>query len=800
MLGLASITLANGEEDPLSSIRGKVTTADGLAAPYVTIQVSGTKKGAVTDEKGEFIIRRLNPGTYTLHISLVGFETIDKEVSTQAGQTAKVDFTLQLNDKQLQEIVISGHRNKLATASSDYVNKMPLRNLENPQAYTTVTKELMQEQVVLTVDDAMRNVPGLSRMWEATGRSGDGGSFYSLRGFITQSYLRNGVAGNVSNTIDVANLERVEVLKGPSATLFGNALTSYGGLINRVTKKPYDHFGGEVAYTGGSYGLNRLSADVNVPLDQEKKVLLRLNTAYSSEGSFQDNGFARSFVLAPSVSYKVDDKLSFLLDAEFYHGNNTGLRVFFFPWGLTVKDLGVDRADKLNIDYKRSYANDDLYQTSRNANFFGQMNYRFSDKWSSQTNFTVTNSYSDGPSPYFYLLAGNTSISRNDQFTDNSTDQVIEIQQNFNGDFQLGSLRNRFVGGLDFMYHNSDQIFGGGTFDTVDVTKPIPNYREFNRVNLDKLYQNGGNVFPYLSIYKANTYSAYVSDVLNLTDNLMVLAALRLDHYAYHGSYDPTTGQIGIFDPTTNATSGLPFTQTQLAPKFGIVYQPIKDNISLFANYQSGFTNKAPDPVTGTVFTPEKANQMEAGVKLDLFDGKLSSTLSYYDIKVKDIVRPGGAPNSYIQDGTQFSRGIEAEVIASPIRGMNIVAGFSYNDSKLEKVADKNVEGRRPNTANSPYVANLWISYRIPTGAVKGLGFGFGGNYASDNKIINDAALGVFTLPAYTLVNASLFYDQPKFRISAKVDNIGNEKYWIGYTTVNPQKLRSFAASVALKF
>jgi iron complex outermembrane receptor protein len=97
-------------------------------------------------------------------------------------------------------------------------------------------------------------------------------------------------------------------------------------------------------------------------------------------------------------------------------------------------------------------------------------------------------------------------------------------------------------------------------------------------------------------------------------------------------------------------------------------------------------------------------------------------------------------------------------------------------------------------------LANWWISYRLQCPALKGLGVGFGGNYASDNKIINAKDLGTFILPEYTVLNASVFYDQSKFRISVKMDNLTNQKYWVGYTTVNPQKLRNFGASIAFKF
>jgi iron complex outermembrane receptor protein len=800
--------LANDPEDGFGTIKGRVTTADGQPAASVTVVLKGTKKAALTEENGNFSIRHVKPGNYELEISQVGYETIVQPIQVDGNSITAVSIQLKISSKELREVVVTSSHNRFGVTSSDYVSKMPLKNMENPQVYTSISKTLLGEQLIFTVDDALRNAPGVQKMWDATGRSGDGGSYYNMRGFIVQSMLRNGIAGNVSGVTDAANLEKLEVIKGPSATLFGNVLTSYGGLVNRVTKKPYDHFGGEVNYSTGSFEFNRFGIDINTPLDTAKNVLLRVNAAYRYEGSFADNGWNKGFVLAPSLSYKVNDKLNFLIDAEFFSGQNTGLNVFFFPWGQTIASLGANRADQLNIDYKRSYASDDLYQTSRNMNFFGQMNYTLSNNWKSQTSFSVTNSYSDGPSPYFYLLstgavkgtteAGNGYISRNDQYTDNSKDQVIELQQNFTGNFSIGGFRNRFVGGLDFTQHFADQFFSGNTYDTVYALGDIPTYRNFNRTNMDKLYMDKGVSFVYPVNYVAKTYSAYISDVFNVTDNLMVLAALRLDHFDNDGPADNITGTF---------VNAKPYDQTFLSPKFGIVFQPLKDKVSLFANYQNSFTNKygVSNPGSGTNlkndFKPEQANQLEGGVKLDVFEGKLSASVSVYSIKVTDVIRPDPSNALYtIQDGTQTSKGVDAEIVASPIEGLSLVAGLGYNDSKYEKADDANVEGRRPGTAGSPWVANWWISYRLQCPALKGLGAGFGGNYASDNKIINSKSIGTFILPEYTVLNASVFYDQPKFRISVKLDNLTNQKYWIGYTTVNPQKLRNFGASVAFKF
>jgi len=771
-------------------IKGKILTSKNEPAENVSLRLKETVYGAVSDEHGKFQFRA-PAGNYTLVVSHVGLSNQEIAVTVTAGKTTVVpQITVNISVNELLEVSITGNKtNKFAKTHSDDVAKMPLNNLENPQVYSTISNELLTEQNVTTVDDAIKNAPGLQTMWEATGRSGDGGSYYNSRGFILQSQLRNGVAGNVSNSIDAANLESIEVIKGPSATLFGSTLTSYGGLINRITKTPYDTFGGEVSYTVGSYGLNRVAADINTPLDSAKKVLFRLNTAGTYKGSFTDHGFSRGLAVDPSLSYKVNDRLSFQFDAEIYTGTNTIPTIYFFPYGVNVSSLGATNANHLPVNYFNSYSAGDMAQSSVNDNFYGQMNYKISDHWTSQTNVSSTYSYSNGFGPYYYLLPGD-SVSRNDQSTKHSSESVLEAQENINGDFHIGKLRNRFVGGLDFLRVNSNQYFFGSTYDAVPDNSSTTNYSSFNKANMDALYASGAPLgFTFPEIFKTNTYSAYASDVLNITDKLLALAALRVDHYDNEGNYSPTT----------QATTGA-YKQTALAPKFGLVYQLVKDEVSFFANYQNGFTNENGTDYAGKTFKPEEANQLEGGVKLSLFDGKLSSTLSYYRIDVQNVVRPYAPnPNLSIQDGTQLSRGLEAEVIANPFTGFNVVGGFSYNYSIYTK-ADADVQGRRPGTASSPYTANLWLSYRLPQQFIKGLGFGFGGNYASNNQVLNSASQGVFTLPEYTILNATTFYDVARYRISFGVNNLTNREYWTGYSTVNPQMPRQFIGSVAFKF
>ncbi|QNE41470.1 TonB-dependent receptor [Hymenobacter sp. NBH84] len=792
-------------------LTGRVTNAAGAPLSGASVGVQGTNVGTDTDSNGDYTLTLSQGGTYVVGVRLLGYLNQEHRVTVKAGEKQTRNFILVPGDRQLEEVTVQGDRtNKFSRKSSEYVGKMPLSNLENPQVYATVGKELLTEQLVFSVDDATRNAPGLQKMWEPTGRSGDGGSFYASRGFVVSSQLRNGVAGGVTSTIDAANLEKLEVIKGPSATLYGSALTSYGGLLNRVTKKPYETFGGEVALSAGSYGFHRASVDVNTPLNSTKTLAFRLNGAYTYEDSWQNRGyagFAKDIAIAPSLQFQPTDRLTINLDAEVYRSTNVGKQLIYIPFDDKVENFGFSRADQAPLDYRQSYQGPGLTQDSRSTNLFAQVRYRISPSFTSTTYLSSSRSYSQGRGPYFYMISditlaardsitlttpGVSTLLRNDQSTRDSRRQTYQVQQLFNGDFQLAGLRNRVVLGLDFLRLDSNIEFFGGQIDAVPINALDYDYRTFNKSAVDAAY--AANTPPsYPVTTKINTYSAFASDVLNVTNKLSVLAAIRVDRYDNEGGL--------LYFPVNS------YKQTAVSPKFGVVYQPVKDRVALFANYQNSFNNQNSSFLDAqgqlSVTKPERANQAEAGVKLDAAGGLISATVSYYDIRVQNVLRIVGMNEAGLaisaQDGTQWSRGAELNLTANPVQGLNIVGGFAYNYSKAVDT-DPNFNGRRPETASSPYLANGWVSYRQPTGALRGLGLGFGGNYASDNKIINKASQGVFTLPSYTVLNASAFYDLPHYRFAVKMDNLTNEHYWIGYTTINAQKLRSIIGSIAYKF
>lgn len=795
VLGILSLgqCFAQNERAKLS---GNIKTSDGKPAAYVSVQLIEINRGTLTDANGTYSIERIKPGKYTLKLSLIGLETQEQKVDLKAGQHAKLNFTLKESAEQLDEVIVSGGVNKFAQKETDYIARMPLKNLENPQVYNSIGKELLKEQMIVSFDDALKNAPGVNRLWSATGRGGDGAGYFSMRGFAVQPTMVNGVAGQTNGGIDPANIERIESIKGPSGTLFGSSLISFGGLLNIVTKKPYETFGGEVSYSIGGYDLSRLSLDVNTPLDKENKLLMRVNGSHQYQGSFQDAGFRKSTFVAPSFSYKVNDKLNVNITAEYMTQTGTNPLMIFLN---RSRKLIATNPSELQFDYNRSYTSNDITITNNTLNIFGQANYKISDKWTSQTNIAKSVRESDGYYSYImYLQATNDTLVSRYIADLTSTVTTTNLQQNFIGDFNIGKIRNRFLFGFDYLQqvalnNNTAYIL----FDQVNTSRSNdPRYPLLTRQALDA--KIAANTAPTKTKAVSNTYGIYASDVFNLTEQLMVMASLRYDHFE----------TVGTTNFATGVTSGN-YNQDAFSPKLGVVYQVIKDKVSVFGNYMNGFRNVAPvtqplADISGT-FKPQQANQFEGGIKVDLWQNRINFTASYYDITVNNmtradvVVRDGKTYNITVQDGTQISKGIEFDLIANPIAGLNLIFGYSHNDSKQTKVAES-LLNRRPVSAGPADLANFWASYTLLQGKAKGLGFGLGGNYASENLITNNSVTGVFTLPSYTVLNASVFYSISKMRLGLKLDNLTNKQYFSGWTTIEPQMPRRLMANVSFSF
>ncbi len=759
---LLSFSLLNAQT---GIIKGTVTTSDGKPADLVNITVEKTDRGTIVNQKGHYTLDKIPTGTYILTASFMGLVTQTATVTVHPGKATTVDFVLVEDEKFLQSVIVAGQANKRASAT---VSKMPLKNLENPQVYNTVGSALMKEQMLTNYHESLNNIPGAVT---TTVSGGNGGAYVQMRGFYSTAGFRDGLPVVQFAGSDPVNIEKIEAIKGPVGAMFGS-VPSYGGLINRVTKRPYDCLGGNIEYYYGSNDLNRIVMDVNTPINTSKTLLFRLNAAFHSENSFQDYGYKKDVTVSPSVLFNVTDKLTVTLNSEFYNSKWIGTYyTYSFPTAMTnIKDFPVG--------YKQSIVGDGLESNSSTINHVAKAQYVISPHWKSVTSFTTMQNKWQ---PLY--LYGLTWINDSDEYSrivtksERTTFNTFDVQQNFIGDFKLGSLRNRVLVGIDYYRYKAN--FGDYStiyYDTIKLpavsVAPMSKPRLQNMMR-DAAYEQSSSGRRILAFY--------ASDVINLTDNLVAMVSIRADRY--HNDVDINNG----VEDRTNV-----YNQTAWSPKFGIVYQPIKEQLSIFASYSNGFVNLGsvfqPDG-SSSIFKPEQANQIEGGVKAEMFNHKLSGSLSYFNIRVNDKIRRDDATGFQIQDGSQRNEGVEFDLEVRPLIGFNIIAGYAYLEAKYLKEAS-DLKGKIP-TTTPRHVANLWMSYTLSNG----VGAALGGNYVG--KSFGNAQ-NTFILPACTLINASLFYEFSNFRIGLKGNNLGNTKYWsINYY---PQMPKQLVASISYKF
>ncbi|WP_221407404.1 TonB-dependent receptor [Elizabethkingia miricola] len=779
-------------------IHGKILFSKQEPVKNAVLRILNTSYQAKTNNSGDFYLDHIPPGEYTMQIVLNDIEILQEKIVIEKDTSEIPIIYATVHNDELEGVTVYAYnRNKFLDRDSTSISKMPLKNLENPQAYTSINHQILKEQLTVDVSEAIKNVPGMVKMQGSPGRgSGDGSFYYSLRGFPTKISMVDGVPATTNGEIDPSDIERIEVIKGPSGTLYGGAVTSFGGLINLVTKKPKDYFGGEVSYMLGSYNLNRVTADVYGPVTDSRKTLFRLNAAYQYQNGFRDSEFRKSFFVAPTISYQVNDRLQFNLGAQIYNYEGTNTPVIFLS---RTRQFFARTPQQLGFDWSRTYSNNDMTLKAPSINVKAEINYKISDKWTSQTLISRNFRKTEGLYQYQFIR-GNKSdalLERNVQ-QQNSEAASTSIQQNFNGEFHIGNVKNKVLIGLDYLNqtlrNNHSPIVKYDTINGQDLTN---DYGFISRdlvtariqKSKDKMIRN------YTS---NNIYGAYVSDAIYLTDRWITLLSLRVDHFS-------SRGQLNL---NNNVRSG-EFTQTALSPKVGMVYQLLKNRLSAYANYMNGFSNVAPVsqelPEYSGNFKPQQANQWEVGFKANLWRKRINFTAGYYNILVDNMTRGievtknGKSYNITIQDGTQRSTGVEFELISNPIPGLSVMAGYTYNDSRFVK-ADATVEGRRPGSAGPAHVINSWVSYILPIKGLEGLGVGFGINRVGEQISENKTTTGQFRFPAYTLINASISLEKERYRVGFKMNNIGNAEYFSGQGVIVAQMPRNFVAEISLKF
>ena len=770
IIALVFITTTYAQQTT-STISGKVVTSDDNPAAFINVIVHPINKGAITDIDGHYTIKNIPHGNYTLDFSLIGMQKQSIEIEVNASEITIKDIQLDENQEQLDEVIIVAERlNQFAHKASEYVSRVPLKNINNPQSYSVVTNALLKEQITTDLPSAFKSITGGGYV-----QTNDGNVSVYLRGFRSDVHIRNGGIAWVKAPIDPQNIERIELIKGPAALFYGsnvNNIANFGGIVNKVTKQAYNGKKLDLGYITGRWDQNRATVDYNTVLNKDKTAFFRLNGAYNSEGSFQDQGIIKEFMLAPSLTFELSNKVTVMANLEY----NQGKRNLSFARGVagTLISDNVNSWDDLNWDYDTNYGTNEM------AGYFSSLvsqikiDYDLTDTWTSKTTFTKASTFTDAN----YLRAvmlDETTVGRYYLQLDPRETQSTHIQQDFLNVIEGDNIDNKFVSGISY-FNNLDDTQRTGVWnaiDPVDTTNPV-----ITGLTNDQFEANLADQTKNKTITKFQTLGFYAFDAITINKQLTFTGGLRFDRFMAHNTIaNGTEGSNG-------------YNQNGISTKLGLAYNPFDDKASVFANYMDGLSNNAPsDNGNGDIVTwdPERAKQFEIGTKLNFFDGKLLSTISYYNINIdNDIIIDENGISS--QTGETLSKGFEIDLIANPLPGLNIVAGYTKNNATLEKVNFGNESVIGHSLSYTPEtVWNFWLSYQALKGKTKGLGFGLGANHMSE---IYNSTANNFGSDAYTTVDATVFYKKDKYKVSLKVDNLFDQEYYNGYGI--PQKPFNF--------
>ena len=699
--------------------------------------------------------------------------------------------TVKKKGQIIEEVIITSNRIK----KTGSVVKSGISIKDLPQSVQEIGSEVIAQQQAVRLSDVVKNVNGV---YVSSARGGAQEFFYG-RGYdlSANNMFKNGFRFNSGSIPEVSSLEKVEVLKGSAALLFGNV--SPGGILNMVTKMPSFKNGGEVAMQMGSYSFYKPSIDFYGPLNQS--IAYRFVGSYENSESFRDVVKKERYYINPSFLFKINSRTEMVLQGDFMNDNWT-------------PDFGTGVIGKKILDLPRNtylgatWSNGNTKQATVSNLFTHTFNSNW--KFNFNSSFQHFNRTSKGTERVQPAADGtwNRPLGQN-----KNAEKIVSNQASLQGNFNTGKVKHQFFTGLDFENAYTDAytfVFSPATYGTGNV---------FDFENFDQ-----GGAIPDArnsKIVKTDTkrFGVYAQDLISITDKIKVLAGLRWSwQEAQADTYDyPTTGGEVL-------TEGAKRKDQAFTPKAGLVYQPVT-SVSLFASYANSFTPNTGTTVNGDALEASIIDQFELGVKKEFLEGKLTSNVTLYQIVNSNLAqtaefKANGTLNTdtsiKVLSGETTSKGVEVDITAKPVEGLNIIAGYSYNDMRYTKTSGTNgsfIVGDR--VVRTPATtANLSFFYTLQGGKLKGVSFGALANYIgdrfggwNDNYVVSNTGVVTFTdreipINGYTTIDLSVGYTWKKISVLCKLSNITNE---LNYTlhenySVNPIAPRQVLGSIKYKF
>ena len=698
------------------------------------------------------------PGRLRLSLGVLGLLAFGHVAVLQAAEP-----TRQVRDN-MEEVWVTAD-----AAPGDYLikegttaTKTDTPIIETPASIQIISRQVLEDQNALSLKDAYENVSGVQQAGNTLNAQSE--VLPVIRGFESDTLMRNGLRATLSGAVDLINVERVEVLKGPAAVLYG-ALDP-GGIINYVTKRPREKAFTRIEQQLGSFDHSRTSVDTTGSLNGENTLLYRLNAAYTNADSFRDEIELERSVVAPSLLWKPGERTEVLFDMSWLKEQQ--------PYDTGVP-LSAD-GEKL-VPIETFFSDPDLAGRTIEDRFASyQLTHAFNSTWTLRHQLQLHRAEALNEALRPRSVTSDNQLRLRYQNEDR-TDDEIQLVFDLTGTLDTGRVNHDVLLGLELIRQETDFRRFRQNAPSVAITADP---------QIDFIPPSDQP----LSRRDAQTEWAglYLQDQISLLDDRL--------KFLIGGRYDKArTEQVqdDIASPDVRDDA--------FSSRAAVLYR-LTDNLSVYTSATQSFLPQRPGTVeqSGNSLEPETGLQYEAGLKGAMFDGNLMASLALYRLEKDDVAvfdlaywqQTGEL--TYFPGVRQRSQGVEFDLSGALTEHLNVIASYAYTDSKtLDNESDPSAEGTR--LGNVPlHTARLWLSYARET-----WGAGAGARYVSDNT----AQFSDMPLDAYAVFDAGAWYRWQALTLRLNVDNLFDKEHYARASNnaiVHPGSPRTMVASVAWEF
>lgn len=645
---------------------------------------------------------------------------------------------------------VDGYR--ALTATSATRTATPIGEL--PQSIQVITQSLIDDQTALSIDDAARNVSGVMGTLRLQTPAYDSGK---IRGFFSEQRL-DGLPTTYSpgHRDGIANVERIEVLKGPDAILSAGGLGSpLGGTLNVVSKRPFDTARTEIGATVGTDNYYRPHFDINQPLTNDGTALFRITGEYLDAGSFVDHIETEAYAINPTLTLAPSSDTTLTIQGRLSRWEQPDYQGLPAT-GTVAGDFRLDRSMFIGAtDAPDSFSGLHGVTVSLDHAFATNVDATVKARWTRSSLAQITQSLvgSDGLQaniPFFgpstWLLTNGYLAQEQDEFAIASDLRFRSSGEGYRNTLLVGADYSRVSGTATIVL---DALLGGA--GVVDLASPGIRYPFVEPPKIPSTtFMDEKEVVV--------SQGVYVQMQTTLAERLHLLGALRLA--------DIATDMNDSIDGTRASTQ-----ETRLLPRIGALVE-IGDGLSAYANYSEGLSGYGIVGLRGLP-DPQSSELRETGIKFDF--GPLTGTAALFQIDRHGV--PIGMDTAIMGTATERSRGFEVDVIWQPSRSWSVLGSYAYVDARVVR-ADAIIEPGAKRIGVPEHAGRLWVNYAFDEPALEGWSAGLG-LYAASGQAV-DYANRFFT-DSYITVDAKVAYTTGDLTITGAAKNLLDEDYFVSH-------------------